>query len=272
MLFVLRHYSLPVMLAFALHAALVLFLWQGLSGANTDEHLIKPRVINATLLVLEPTPIKVRKATRPPPSATQPEAVQPEKVDSRLLEDQRRQREDARKKTVALEKARLNEIQEEKDRLARETSERQRAQAERDRAARMKKAAERAAQERQARLDALSTSSVAQDENAQEQAEGEERALAQTYFQGIRAKIVANWSRPASARNGMKVTLRVELVPTGEVTAVSLVASSGDTAFDRSAETAVRRAGQFEVPDDTAVFERRFRRFNLLFNPEDLLR
>ena len=83
---------------------------------------------------------------------------------------------------------------------------------------------------------------------------------------------MANWSRPASARNGMKVTLRVELVPSGEVAAVSLVESSGDTAFDRSAESAVRRAGGFAVPDDSAVFERRFRRFNLLFNPEDLLR
>jgi len=70
----------------------------------------------------------------------------------------------------------------------------------------------------------------------------------------------------------MKVTLRVELVPSGEVAAVSLVESSGDAAFDRSAETAVRQSGRFDVPDDSAIFERRFRRFNLLFNPEDLLR
>ena len=96
--------------------------------------------------------------------------------------------------------------------------------------------------------------------------------MAQSFFQGIRTKIVANWSRPASARNGMKVTLRVELVLGGEVAAVSLVTSSGDTAFDRSAETAVRRSERFDVPDDPAIFERRFRRFNLLFNPEDLLR
>jgi len=34
----------------------------------------------------------------------------------------------------------------------------------------------------------------------------------------------------------------------------------------------VRQSGRFDVPDDPSIFERRFRRFNLLFNPEDLLR
>ncbi len=274
MLFVLRHYSLPVVLAFALHASLVLFLWQGLSNAAPEERIIQPRVINSTLLVLEPSPSKARPKAPPPPTQpeAQPEAVKPDKVDPRLLEDQRRQRDEARKKTIALENAKIKKAQEEQERLAKEELRRQRAQAEADRAARVKKAAERAAKERQERLDALATSSAAQNAQAQEQAEGEELALAQSFFQGIRAKIVANWSRPASARNGMKVTLRVELVPSGEVAAVSLVESSGDTAFDRSAESAVRRAGGFAVPDDSAVFERRFRRFNLLFNPEDLLR
>ena len=272
MLYALRHYSLPVLLAFAIHASLALFLWQGMAAGVEEERIIKPRIINSTLLVLEPQQSKARPKAPPPPPTSKPEAVKPEKVDPRLLEDQRRQREDARKKTVALENAKIKKAQEEKERVAKEESQRQRAQAERDRAARIKDAAERAATERQARLDALSSSSVATDEQSQESADGEEMALAQTYFQGIRAKMVANWSRPASARNGMQVTLRVELVPSGEVVAVSLVDSSGDAAFDRSAESAVRRAGRFDVPDDSAIFERRFRRFNLQFKPEDLLR
>ena len=207
-----------------------------------------------------------------PAQAPAPDSAKPEKVDPRLLENQRRQREETRRKQLALEKDRKQREQKKKDeqeKLARENNERIRAQAERDRAARIKEASERAKAERQARLDALSTSSVAEDEASDE---GEEAAAAQSFFQGIRSKIVANWSRPASARNGMKVTLRVELVPGGEVAAVSLVTSSGDAAFDRSAESAVRRSGRFDVPEDSAIFERRFRRFNLLFNPEDLLR
>jgi colicin import membrane protein len=70
----------------------------------------------------------------------------------------------------------------------------------------------------------------------------------------------------------MEATLMVELVPTGDVVNVSIVRSSGDAAFDRSAETAVRTARRFQVPPDSALFERYFRRFTLLFRPEDLLR
>jgi len=273
MLYALRHYSLPVLLAFALHAALVLFLWQGLSDQASSERIIKPKVINSTLLVLESSQTKARAQTPPPASQPEPAAAA-DKVDPRLLEDQRRAREETRRKTLALEKKREDDKKRlEQEKLQREETQRVRAAAERDRAARLEQAAQRAREERQARLDALSTSSVSGDEKAAaEEAEGAEAALAQTFFQGIRSKIVANWSRPASARNGMKVTLRVELVPGGEVAAVSLVTSSGDAAFDRSAESAVRQSGRFDVPDDSAIFERRFRRFNLLFNPEDLFR
>jgi colicin import membrane protein len=93
-----------------------------------------------------------------------------------------------------------------------------------------------------------------------------------TYEQGIYRLIVNNWSRPPSARNDMKATLLVELVPTGDVAAVSLVESSGDEAFDRSAEQAVRKAGKFDVPKESELFEKNFRRFRLVFKPEDLLR
>jgi len=271
MLYALRHYSLPVLLAFAIHATLVLFLWQGLSSEASEERIIKPKVINSTLLVLEPTDSKARLQSAPPKSQPQP-LDSSDKVDPRLLEDQRRQREETRRKEITLERDKRRKLEEEK-KLALEETERVRAQAERDRAARLKAASERAKAERQARLDALSTSTVATDEKiAAEEAEGAEAALAQTFFQGIRRKIVANWSRPASARNGMKVTLRVELLQGGAVSAVSLVTSSGDAAFDRSAEAAIRRSGRFDVPEDSAIFERRFRRFNLLFNPEDLFR
>ena len=48
--------------------------------------------------------------------------------------------------------------------------------------------------------------------------------------------------------------------------------SSGNEAFDRSAEQAVRKAARFDVPEDPALFEAHFRRFQMLFKPEDLLR
>lgn len=96
--------------------------------------------------------------------------------------------------------------------------------------------------------------------------------VAMSYHMGIYQRIVNNWSRPVSARNGMRADLLVHLVPTGEVANVTLVRSSGDAAFDRSAEMAVRRASRFEVPSDREMFETYFRALPVTFSPQDLLR
>jgi colicin import membrane protein len=88
----------------------------------------------------------------------------------------------------------------------------------------------------------------------------------------IRASVINRWTRPPSARNGMVSILSIQLVPTGEVVGVSVLQSSGNTAFDRSAMTAVERTGRFpEVAKlDDRAFEANFRRFQLIFKPEDL--
>ena len=88
----------------------------------------------------------------------------------------------------------------------------------------------------------------------------------------IQASVINRWTRPPSARNGMVSILSIQLVPTGEVVGVSVLQSSGNTAFDRSAMTAVERTGRFpEVAKlDNRTFEANFRRFQLIFKPEDL--
>ena len=70
----------------------------------------------------------------------------------------------------------------------------------------------------------------------------------------------------------MQAKLLVELIPTGRVMSVTVVESSGNAEFDRSAEAAVNKAREFEVPAESEIFERHFRQFSLLFRPEDLLR
>ena len=97
-------------------------------------------------------------------------------------------------------------------------------------------------------------------------------AQTKTYMDAINRGIVALWSRPPSARNDMKARFQVDLVPSGELLGVMLLETSGNTAFDRAAEIAIRKASPFEVPPDHDVFEAHFRRFTLLFNPQDLLR
>ena len=93
-----------------------------------------------------------------------------------------------------------------------------------------------------------------------------------TYVNLINTAISDKWDRPPSARRGMEVTLQVELFPNGELNTVNIVESSGNDAFDRSAEKAVKDVKRFTVPENTELFEKNFREFKLRFKPEDLLR
>ena len=86
----------------------------------------------------------------------------------------------------------------------------------------------------------------------------------------IQQTISRNWIRPPSARTGMVVTLRINLLPGGELNDVNVIESSGNPAFDRSAMAAVQKAGRFPVPSDPGKFDRYFRSLKLRFNPEDL--
>ena len=99
-----------------------------------------------------------------------------------------------------------------------------------------------------------------------------EPSLRDVVAANIQASVINRWTRPPSARNGMLSILSIQLVPTGEVVGVSVLQSSGNTAFDRSAMTAVERTGRFpEVAKlDNRTFEVNFRRFQLIFKPEDL--
>jgi len=96
--------------------------------------------------------------------------------------------------------------------------------------------------------------------------------LSASYASLIQQTVVNYWSRPPSARNGMETLLQIQLIPTGEVVSVTVLKGSGSSAFDRSAINAVEKAGSFpelrNLP--SGEFERTFRRFRLLFRPEDL--
>ncbi len=102
--------------------------------------------------------------------------------------------------------------------------------------------------------------------------EGSVGSISDTVAAIIQQAVVGRWTRPPSARNGMVAVLEIALVPTGDVVGVAVLRSSGDNAFDRSAINAVERAGRFpEVSQvERALFERDFRRFQLIFRPDDL--
>ena len=96
--------------------------------------------------------------------------------------------------------------------------------------------------------------------------------MAASYAALIQQTVINYWSRPPSARNGMETLLSIQLIPTGEVVSVSVIKSSGNNAFDRSAMNAVEKAGSFPELQNLppGEFEKTFRRLRLLFRPEDL--
>lgn len=89
------------------------------------------------------------------------------------------------------------------------------------------------------------------------------------YSSQINALIQSVWRFPPSAKHDEEVVLRVYLVPTGEVTEVLLLQSSGNDALDRSAEQAVWKVGNFPVPKDAVLFEKQFRQIVLKLKPEN---
>ena len=87
----------------------------------------------------------------------------------------------------------------------------------------------------------------------------------------IRKEVSGRWSRPPSARNGMSVTVQVNMLPGGIISNASVLRSSGDAAFDSSAVTAVRNVGQ--IPEMQGISPADFapyRSFKMTFTPEDL--
>jgi colicin import membrane protein len=236
-----RDYSLPLVLALLVHLAAAAMLLQGWTPAPKIADVIKPQVVNASLIVMQAPAKPAAPAPKPQPK---PAAV--------TTKAKKTPKPSATKQPSTAEKAKAA-------------------------AARKKAAAAEAAERRRLQLAALGDMADAALEQSLERESvsllrDEEAQIAQSYRAEIYELVRQNWSRPPSARNGMSARLLVELIPTGEVISVAVVEGSGNAAFDQAAEQAVRQARRFPVPDNNSQFERYFRRFYFLFQPEDLLR
>jgi colicin import membrane protein len=240
MFYVLRYYSLPLLLALGVHALAALALYSNWKPESQEVRTIKPQIVRSQLVVLKPK-AKPRPVSKPAPVEPKPAPVvekpkpiveKPPAVAEPIVDQ-------------AFEKAKQEEARQRAEEL-----------------------------ERLERLAALADASFDQAlaEETENLETSNDEAVAASYQAGIYQLVVSNWSRPPSARIGMQARLEVELIPTGDVISVTIVESSGNTAFDRSAEAAVRKARRFVVPEDSSIFERHFRRFYFLFDPKDLLR
>ena len=250
----------PAVIASALmHACLLLFIF-GRSVESVDFIAIEDPVI-MTASAVDINPQRLRRL---------------ERLELERLADARSREEVATREREREQQARRDretqerQQQEETERLRQEDLARQREETERQRLAE-----ETRNREEEARLQELER--ITREQSSREaqanQLAGEQLIVAE-YVTIIRRVISQNWQIPPSARNGMTAVVQLQVVPTGEVVGITIVESSGNSAFDRSVEQAVEKAERFpELQDlDTPIFERNFRTFSLLFRPEDLLR
>ena len=247
----LEGYIVPALVTVLLHAALLALLtvnWQA-----SREPLVKPvpRHVKARLVALEKSSPKTAtkpaaQAPRPPvpePPKPKPEPPKP-RPEPQKVQPKPQQPKPQVKPEPPKPDPRVQEQARQREQQKREQQQRERQQRERE----------------------LALALAAEEEAL---AEGSETS---SYEDAIATAIEDNWSRPPSARRNMQVVLRIQLIPTGEVVGVSVLRSSGDDAFDRSAVNAVNKAARFpEVAQaPPQVFERRLRSLQLVFRPEDL--
>jgi len=269
-------YSLAGLFSLALHGFVIFLLLVGWTEKNAEHKPKRPKFVQATLVQMAPKAKTQDKqaANKKAKAAAQKRAEKQRKEKARKKKAAERKK--AERKKAEQKKARDEKIRRDKALKKKQSEEKARkAAAQKKKADQEKKAKEAEQQEelqRQARAQALASALDSEDEFL---ADEQSSQLAQGYQSYIQQRIIANWNRPLSARRGMETILSIQLVPTGQVVGVSVLKSSGNDAFDLSAQQAVKKVGRFDKlqqlsRQSPAVFEQNFRQFQLVFRPEDL--
>lgn len=85
-------------------------------------------------------------------------------------------------------------------------------------------------------------------------------------------RIISNWKRPLSARNGMSVEIVIKMNRNGDIKQVRVARSSGDKAFDQSAADAIKAVKS--VPEvaqvKSATYDSLYKERRISFSPENL--
>lgn len=287
---------LDVLASVGVHALLVVLLllsleWRPALQVPDEVPVIQATAVDETAVLQEMARLK----------AAEDRKVQAAEDRKRLLEEAARHTEEARKaeqarldrlkKERAAEEARVAEQKKtqarEQQRLAQiradqqQAEERRRAEEQRlaqvelkrkqDEERARKAEADRKRREDEARSKAeaeeqLRAQLAAEEARMAEQREREARATVEQFVALIRQKVERNWLRPVGTAAGLRCTVLVQMIPGGGVASVRIATGSGNAAFDRSVEDAVRRAEPLPIPPDPALFDR-FREIRFVFEP-----
>ncbi len=83
----------------------------------------------------------------------------------------------------------------------------------------------------------------------------------------INRKVTQNWRKPIDIHaKSLACVILIKTVANGMITEVSVIESSGDLSFDRSAEMAVKKSSPLPMPT-SALVRSEFKQFEFSFNP-----
>ncbi|OCX17116.1 protein TolA [Stutzerimonas xanthomarina] len=207
-----------------------------------------------------------RKAEAAKVAAAKKAADAKKAEEAQKVAEQKKQAEVARKK-AADEAAKKKAAEEAAKKKAAEDAKKKAAEEAKKKAA--AEAARKAAEDRKAQALAELLADDTQRQQAMADTQGDQ--VAGDFDDLIRMRAAQGWTRPPSARNNMSVTLRVNMLPDGTITAVNVSRSSGDAPFDNSAVAAVKNIGRLtEMQGLSAQEFQPYRSFTMTFTPEDL--
>jgi colicin import membrane protein len=275
-------YPLSVVVAVGLHITLLVSLLylQADSKVETID-FVQPTVIKSLFIDENPQVTNQKNIERRRLERIEQQRVERQEDDARkrteadaAAQQRRGEQEAAKAEADAQELARQQAVLRDREEVERLLLEQQRR--EREQEQQQQRETEQADRQRQQEARERSEQRAREAEQASAAAENAARTefeLIQSAMGLIQQVVQENWSRPPSARNGMRTILQISMLPTGEVTDVTIAQSSNDPAFDRAAETAVFRAAPFAELQSLPIrtFNDYFRSFSLTFQPEDLL-
>ena len=262
-------YPISIAAAVAFHVMiLVLLVWVQSNNRMDSFELVQPTIVKALFIDENPQVRNQQILER-----QRVERIEQQRI-FREEEQLREQEEVERQRQVQEQREREQAVLRDREELERQSA--QEAQRARERQ-------ERIRVEQQREL--VEAERLRQEEEVERQRQAEEVAViaaeaARTEFELVQSAtaliqqaLQQVWNRPPSARNGMRAILRIRMLPTGELLEASITQSSGDSAFDRSAENAVYSASPFAELQNLPinVFNTNFRTLTLIFEPEDLL-
>ncbi len=242
---------IPAAVTLLIHAIIFGVLLIGWEANPSPARIVPPNYMEAKLVQLE------NKSKKKASSKKKPKKID---LTAKRKKQERLKKEAEKKRQAALKKKKTDEAKKAAEKKKQKELEEKN---EREREAKKQRELERRLQQEFAQALAEEEGLLLEEEYAAE---------AQSYTSKFRQRVENNWARPPSARTGMRCTLAIQLVPTGRIVSVDVIDGSGNGSFDRSAVQAVKKVEVFPEAKEMSpeVFERYYRKFNFLFDPQDL--